>query len=54
MFHPIFLIYLLLVLAKAIILMWYLKREVSGRLNTTGFYDLNFVQELLAVQYHLQ
>merc|ERR1711936_576545 len=28
MFHPIFLIYLLLVLAKAIILMWYLKREI--------------------------
>jgi len=27
-FHPIFLIYLLLVLAKAIILMWYLKREI--------------------------
>ena len=54
MFHPIFLIYLLLVLAKAIILMWYLKREVNGHLNTTGFYALNFVQELLAVQYHLQ
>merc|ERR1711936_605906 len=27
-FHPIFLIYLLLVLAKAVILMWYLKREI--------------------------
>ena len=53
MFHPIFLIYLLLVLAKAIILMWYLKREVSGNLNTTWFYDLNFVQEFLAVHYSI-
>jgi len=27
-FHPIFLIYMLLVLAKAVILIWYLKREI--------------------------
>merc|ERR550534_1881577 len=33
MFHPIFLIYLLLVLAKAIILMWYLKREICEPMN---------------------
>ena len=44
-FNPIFLIYMLLVLGKAIILMWFLKREVSD-FPTTSYEIFPFFRDV--------